>query len=163
MHFSSTSFSISHPIKGEIFCVSIFFFGLNNSFILSKTLASSIVLGNLYSSLLIIARKIFRKILPDLVLGNFGTISNSLNAATGPIVSRTIVVASLIISISSLETPLFNTKNPKGISPLRLCFTPVTAHSATSGCFAKTSSIAPVESLCPAVLIISSVRDIIKR
>ena len=40
--------------------------------------------------------------------------------------------------------------------------TPTTAHSATSGCEARTSSIAPVESLWPATLMMSSVRDMTK-
>ena len=42
-------------------------------------------------------------------------------------------------------------------------YTPTTAHSATSGCEASTSSIPPVERRCPATLMMSSVRLITHR
>ena len=61
------------------------------------------------------------------------------------------------------RAPALSTTRPRGTSPLSASATPTTAHSATSGCAASTSSIAPVDSRCPATLITSSVRLMIQR
>ena len=45
----------------------------------------------------------------------------------------------------SRETPLFRTRKPAGSWPFSASATPMTAHSATSGWLAQTSSIAPVD------------------
>src|SRR2546425_9395064 len=50
------------------------------------------------------------------------------------------------------RSPALRTTSPSGISPLILSATPTTAHSATSGCEARTSSMAPVDSRWPATL-----------
>ena len=84
--------------------------------------------------------------------------SRVLNEATGPIRSRTSATSSAGISSGSRSTPALSTTNPIGTWPLRSSATPTTAHSATSGWLASTSSIAPVDSRWPAVLITSSMR-----
>ena len=57
-------------------------------------------------------------------------------------------------------TPALSTTNPRGTWPLMASLTPITAHSATAGWLASTSSICPVDSRCPATLITSSTRPI---
>jgi hypothetical protein len=81
-----------------------------------------------------------------------------LNAATGPIWSRTSFTHSATISLVGRSTPLLRHRKPMGSWPLSVSATPITAHSATSGCAASTSSIAPVDSRWPATLMTSSVR-----
>ena len=65
--------------------------------------------------------------------------------------------------ISGRAAPAFSTTSPTGVCPLSSSFAPITAHSATSGCAASTSSMAPVESRWPATLMMSSVRAMIHR
>ena len=64
---------------------------------------------------------------------------------------------------SSTGTPAFSTTNPRGTCPFKESATPITAHSATAGCPASTSSIVPVDNRWPATLITSSIRPITKR
>src|SRR5438132_10549147 len=104
-----------------------------------------------------------RRILPERVLGSRGTMAAVLKHATGPIRSRTIATRSGTMASGARCTPAFSTMNPRGTSPFSASATPTTAHSATSGCEASTSSIAPVESRWPATLMMSSVRFITQR
>ena len=99
-----------------------------------------------------------RRILPERVFGSRLTTVAVLKAATGPIVSRTFRTISATMSASERVTPAFVTTNPTGTSPFSASATPTTAHSATSGCDASTSSIAPVDSRWPATLMMSSTR-----
>ena len=116
--------------------------------------------GTLYSSLSAIFCTVPRRILPERVFGRRSTTIAVLNEATGPIWSRTSRTASPWITPWSRSTPAFSTSSPSGVCPFRESATPTTAHSATSGWAASTSSICPVESRCPATLITSSVRVI---
>ena len=59
-----------------------------------------------------------RRILPERVLGRRGTVMASLNAATGPIFSRTSATISCSISVGSRLTPALSTMKPHGTSPL---------------------------------------------
>ena len=86
-----------------------------------------------------------RSIFPERVLGKRLTTAASLKAATGPILPRTSCTTSLTISDSSRVTPELSTSRPRGSSPLSASATPTTAHSATSGWDASTSSMAPVD------------------
>ena len=95
---------------------------------------------------------------PERVFGRRATVMASLNAATGPIFSRTSATISVSISDGGRLTPALSTMKPHGTSPLRSSLMPSTAHSATSGWPASTSSMPPVESLWPATLMMSSVR-----
>ena len=99
-----------------------------------------------------------RRILPERVFGRRGTRAAVLNAATGPIEARTRSTSSGTISSAPRVTPALVTTKPTGTSPLTASATPTTAHSATSGWKASTSSIAPVERRCPATLMTSSTR-----
>ena len=94
------------------------------------------------------------------VLGSRATTRASLKAATGPMRSRTMAISSRPISPSAVVTPCLSTTRPSGTWPFSVSRTPTTAHSATSGWAASTSSIAPVERRWPATLMMSSVRDI---
>ena len=55
-------------------------------------------------------------------------------------------------------TPALSTRNPHGTSPFSESLIPSTAHSATLGWEANTSSMPPVDRRCPATLMMSSVR-----
>ncbi len=99
-----------------------------------------------------------RRTLPERVLGSALTATAVLNAATGPMRSRTSATSSAWTSAGSRSTPALSTAKPIGTWPLSSSATPNTAHSATSGWLDSTSSMAPVESRWPAVLITSSVR-----
>ena len=118
--------------------------------------------GTLYFSPSAIFLTVPLKTFPDLVLGNLFTTIANLKAATGPTFSRTKATHSLVISLLSLSTPAYKAITPIGSCPFNLSAIPITAHSATFLCSAKTSSIAPVDNLCPATLMISSVLDIIQ-
>jgi hypothetical protein len=52
----------------------------------------------------------------------------------------------------------FSTTKPQGTWPFSASAMPITAHSATSGWLASTSSMPPVDSRWPATLMMSSVR-----
>ena len=119
------------------------------------------VAGILNSAQSAILTMVARRILPERVFGRRSTTATSLNAATGPIFSRTSLMHSALISSSVLVVPLLVHTKPIGNWPFSWSVTPITAHSATSGWPASTSSIAPVESLWPATLITSSVRAMI--
>ena len=116
------------------------------------------VAGTPYSTPSAIFFMVPRRILPERVLGRRFTTATVLNAATGPMRSRTSSTSSRQRSASVRATPALVTTNPTGTSPLISSVTPITAHSATSGCDESTSSIAPVESRCPATLMMSSTR-----
>ena len=103
-------------------------------------------------------RMVPRSILPERVLGRRSTTAHSLNAATGPMRSRTSATASATMSAGARLTPAFSTSRPSGNWPFMASATPITAHSATSGWSASTSSMAPVDRRWPATLITSSVR-----
>ena len=124
---------------------------------------SSIVGGIRYSTPSAILLIVPRSILPERVFGSRLTTVATLKEATGPIRSRTISISSLTISSYGRRTPALSTTRPNGISPLISSATPSTAHSATSGCDASTSSMAPVDKRCPATLMMSSVRLMIQR
>ncbi len=102
------------------------------------------------------------KILPERVFGKRLTTAQDLKAATGPIVERTKATASFAMSSSELSLPSFSTTSPTGSCPFRLSATPKTAVSATWGWVDRTSSMAPVDNLCPATFMISSVLAITK-
>ena len=121
------------------------------------------VAGVLYSSPSAIFAMVPRRILPERVLGSRSTTTACLKAATGPMVSRTMRTSSTTISSDGRLTPALSTTKPNGSCPFSASATPTTAHSATSWCAASTSSIAPVESLWPATLMMSSVRLMIQR
>jgi hypothetical protein len=101
-----------------------------------------------------------RRILPLRVFGKRLTTRASLKAATGPMRSRTRATSSRVITASSVFTPALSTTRPSGTWPLSSSAAPTTAHSATAGWAASTSSIAPVERRWPATLMMSSVRPI---
>ena len=128
----------------------------------SSTLGSSMVEGVVTSLPSAMSRIVRRRIFPERVFGRRSTTTAVLNEATGPIRSRTSWTASATISAAPRSTPALRTSSPTGSCPLSWSAAPITAHSATSGCEARTSSIAPVESLCPATLMMSSVRAITK-
>src|SRR5580698_2495706 len=128
------------------------------SLISSSTFGSSIVAGVTQGSRSAIFFIVPRRILPERVFGRRDTTKAILKAATGPILSRTSWTTSVSISCWGRLTPAFRTTNPQGVSPLTSSLTPSTAHSATSGCEATTSSIPPVDRRCPATLMMSSVR-----
>ena len=119
--------------------------------------------GTRYSLASAIFLTVPRRIFPDRVFGSRWTTTAVLNAATGPIRSRTIATSSSAITSAGRRTPALRTMSPSGISPLISSATPTTAHSATSRWAASTSSIAPVESRWPATLMMSSVRPITQR
>ena len=119
---------------------------------------SSIVAGSVYSAPSAIFFMVALRILPERVFGSRLTTAAVLKAATGPMVARTFSTSSRTISASPRVTPALVTTKPTGTSPLISSATPTTAHSATSGCAASTSSIAPVESRWPATLMMSSTR-----
>src|ERR1700682_1857887 len=73
------------------------------------------------------------RILPERVFGSRPTVIASLNAATGPSLSRTSATISFSISACLRVTPAFSTRKPQGTSPLLGSVMPSTAHSATSG------------------------------
>src|SRR4051812_11684803 len=112
----------------------------------SSTLGSSIVAGMVHSSPSAIFLMVPRRIFPERVFGSRPTVMASLNAATGPSLSRTSATISFSISAGSRLTPAFSTTKPHGASPLMASLMPSTAHSATSGCEARISSMPPVES-----------------
>src|SRR6266566_977122 len=112
----------------------------------SRTAGSSIVAGKFQGSPSAIFFMVPRRILPDRVLGRRVTVMASLNAATGPIRSRTKATISRSIASGGRSTPALSTMKPQGTSPLSSSLTPITAHSATSGCEDSTSSMPPVES-----------------
>ena len=116
------------------------------------------VAGTGTSSPSAIWRMVFLRILPERVLGRRSTTAAWRKLATAPISARTMATISATISPSSRATPAFSTASPTGTWPLSASATPITAHSATSGCFDSTSSMAPVERRWPAVLMRSSVR-----
>src|SRR5215470_5245473 len=126
----------------------------------SSTLGSSIVAGMVQLSPSAIFLMVPRRILPERVFGSLPTVIASLKAATGPSFSRTRATISFSISAGLRITPAFSTRKPQGTSPLMASLMPSTAHSATSGCEARISSMPPVESLWPATLMMSSVRPI---
>ena len=103
-----------------------------------------------------------RRIFPERVFGRRATVMASLNDATGPILSRTSATISFSISVGGRLTPALSTMKPHGASPFNSSLMPMTAHSATSLWEASTSSMPPVESRCPATLMMSSVRPITK-
>src|SRR5665213_997502 len=80
------------------------------------------------------ARIVPRKILPERVFGRRSTTSAALKLATGPMRSRTSATASASISAGARATPALSTRSPSGTWPLSASATPITAHSATSGC-----------------------------
>src|SRR6185312_7411734 len=126
----------------------------------SSTAGSSIVDGTGSSVPSAIPRMVLRKILPDLVLGRAATTSTRRSAATAPMRSRTSWTSSADTVADSVLIPALSTTNPRGTWPLVASLTPITAHSATAGWLASTSSICPVDSRCPATLITSSTRPI---
>ena len=81
----------------------------------------------------------------------------------GPTCDLTVCTNSFFRIDSSTCTPLLRTTKPNGISPFNLSSTPITAHSATTGCVASASSSAPVDNRWPATLITSSIRLITQR
>ena len=129
----------------------------------SSTFGSSIVAGMVQLSPSAIFFMVPRRILPERVFGSRGTVMASLNAATGPIFSRTSATISFSISAGGRLTPALSTMKPHGTSPLSSSAMPITAHSATSWWPASTSSMPPVESRWPATLMMSSVRPMMKR
>src|SRR3954462_10505730 len=135
----------------------------NASPISSSALESSIVAGMVQLSPSAIFFIVPRRILPERVLGRRATVIASLNAATGPIRSRTSETISRSISSVARVTPALSTMKPQGTSPLSASAMPITAHSATSECAASTSSIPPVERRWPATLMMSSVRPMMNR
>ena len=104
-----------------------------------------------------------RRIFPERVFGRRLTVTTVLKAATGPMRSRTRPTTSRSIVSMSRETPALSTMKPHGTWPFIASAMPITAHSATSGCSATTSSMAPVDRRWPATLMMSSVRDMTKR
>ena len=112
--------------------------------------------GSLSAIFLMVPRRIF----PERVFGRRLTMMARRNDATGPIFSRTSATHSPSISAGGRLTPALSTMKPQGTSPFSSSLMPSTAHSATSLWPASTSSMPPVESLCPATLMMSSVRPI---
>src|SRR3984893_19524501 len=98
----------------------------------SSTLGSSMVAGIVHGSPSAIFLIVPRRIFPDPVFGTSATVVASLNAATGPSLSRTSATISFSISAWLLVTPAFSTRKPQGTSPLIESLMPSTAHSATS-------------------------------
>ena len=120
---------------------------------------SSIVAGIVQASPSAIFCIVPRRILPERVFGRRSTITASLKAATGPIRSRT--SADELAARSrprARRRPPSARRSRSGTWPFSASATPITAHSATSGCAASTSSMPPVESRWPATLMMSSVR-----
>src|SRR5258708_40223090 len=83
----------------------------------SSTLGSSMVAGIVQGSPSAIFLMVPRRILPERVFGSRATVIASLNAATGPSLSRTSAPISFSVSAWALVTPAFNTKKPQGTSP----------------------------------------------
>ena len=75
------------------------------------------VAGILYSSPSAIERMVPRRILPDRVLGRRLTTMTFLNAATGPMTSRTSLMTSASMSLASRLTPELSTTKPAGDWP----------------------------------------------
>ena len=121
---------------------------------------SSTVAGMVHSAPSAIFFMVPRRILPERVFGRRPTATASLNDATGPIRSRTSATASRSTSAPVRAAPALSTRKPSGASPFSGSATPMTAHSATSGCAASTSSMPPVDRRWPATLMMSSVRPI---
>lgn len=124
------------------------------AYIRGRTSASYMVDGNLYYSPSIICLITFLNILPLLVFGNLSTIITCWNAATGPISFLINAISSF--SIPCGDIPFLSTTIPIGTSPLSSSILATTAAYEILGCLSSSSSIPAVESLCPAVLIISS-------
>jgi len=97
----------------------------------SKTTGSSIVEGIAKSLPSAIYRIALRKILPDRVLGNRAAITARLKLATGPTVSRTILIKSFSSCSDDTRTFAFGTTKPTGTCPFKSSLIPITAHSAT--------------------------------
>ena len=110
--------------------------------------------GNLYSSPSSIRLMIPLKIFPLRVLGNLSTIMTCWKEATGPISFR--IKATSSFSMFSGPTPVLRTTIPIGIYPFSSSILATTAASEILGCLNNYSSIPAVESLWPAVLMISS-------
>src|SRR5262249_14431755 len=124
----------------------------------SSTAASSIVEGTGSARPSAMPRMVLRRILPERVLGSAATTSTWRSAATGPIWSLTSATSSSRSPGGSAPAPALSTTKARGTCPLIVSLTPITAHSATAGWLATTSSISPVDSQWPATFITSSVR-----
>ena len=112
-----------------------------------------------------ISRMLLRRILPERVFGSALTMSTWRRLATAPTSSRTRCTSSAQIRAPSSPVPsipALSTTSPRGTWPLKSSATPMTAHSATSGCPASAASIDPVESRWPATFSTSSVRPMTK-
>ena len=129
----------------------------------SSAVGSSMVGGSVQEAPSAIFLIVPRRIFPERVFGNLETDAAVLKKATGPMRSRTRRTSSAHSSLSSRATPALSTTKPTGTSPLSASSTPTTAHSATSLCEARISSMAPVESRWPAMLMTSSMRPMIER
>ncbi len=99
--------------------------------------------------------------MPLLVLGNLSTIKTFWKQATGPI--SFLIKAISCFSIFYREKPVLMTTNPIGIYPLSSSILATTAASETDGWEINCYYIAAVESLWPAVLMMSSRRVITLR
>ena len=64
-------------------------------------------------------------------MGNLFITMTTLKAATGPILSLTILIHSFETVSLSFSTPVFRTTRPIGNCPFNLSAIPRTAHSAT--------------------------------
>src|ERR1700722_13932448 len=98
----------------------------------SSAFGSSMVAGIVQLSPSTIFFMVPRRILPERVFGSRATVMARLNAATGPIFSRTNATHSCSISVGGRLTPVLSTMKPHGTSPLSSSLMPSTAHSATS-------------------------------
>ena len=113
------------------------------SAISSRIIGSSMVAGTLNSLPSASFFMVPRRILPERVLGRRRDDGHQLEGG-----DRADLVADLGdqllrgSSSGSRSTPALSTTRPSGSSPLSWSATPITAHSATSGCEASTSSIA---------------------
>src|SRR5262249_46530588 len=84
----------------------------------SRMTGSSMVAGMLHGCSSAIFFMVPRRILPERVFGSRATVMASLNAATGPILSRTSFTISCSISFGGRVTPALSTMKPHGTSPL---------------------------------------------
>ena len=112
-----------------------------------------------------IARIVARSTLPERVFGSRATTVDVLEGRDRADLLAHAVdrAAATIVSSGARLTPALSTTRPTGSWPLSASAAPITAHSATSGWPASTSSMAPVESRWPATLMTSSMRDMIRR
>ena len=113
----------------------------------SSTVASSIVAGIIHFSWLAIFTIVDRTILPDLVFGNLSIITTFFKEDTRPTLLITNCTISSQIFVSEFCETGYKQTRLIGICPFSSSLMPITAHSATSGCYDITSSICPVDNL----------------